>query len=235
MDEISRRKLLTHAGLAIAGSALILRAEALPTAAVHHDDIEDQLPKEQVPDLAAPASPTYVIRSPYYIPGAPNRAKMGLPMDSGEVLVVTGRVWAFDTKRPLPGATLELFQVDSQGIYAMKKDDFRNRVKFQTDETGAYEFETLHPVGYFLKDQAGKKFRFRRPHIHYEVRVPGYKILATELYFKGDSDTEEGLTDDWAHESLIMPVEKVEGRKGSYGRVVFDIVLEPGEGYRTNT
>jgi protocatechuate 3,4-dioxygenase beta subunit len=236
MSDISRRQLLAHAGLAVAGSGLlVLRADAKPTASVHHDDIEDSLPRQEMPQLPDSAQPTHVIRSPYYHPGAPWRAKMGLPMDAGPVLVVTGRVWAFDTKRPLSNAVMELFQVDSQGVYAMQKGDYRNRVRFQTDETGAYELETLHPVGYFLKDQTGKKFRFRRPHIHYEVRAPGYKILATELYFDGDKDTEEGMFDDWAHKSLVMPIDKVQGRTGSFEKVVFDLVLEPGEGYKGGT
>src|SRR5262249_24953933 len=51
-----------------------------------------------LPDKSAPTEDN--ILGPFYRAGAPFRAKITPPLEAGIVLVVSGRVWAFDTKKP---------------------------------------------------------------------------------------------------------------------------------------
>ncbi len=94
-----------------------------------------------------------------------------------------------------------------------------NRARLVTDETGYYEFESIHPAPY----QVGKN-AWRPAHIHYLVRAAGYKSLITQLYFKGDPHNK---TDEFIKESLIIEVRTQKTRNGSYEAGVFDIVLAP--------
>ena len=41
--------------------------------------------------------------------------------------ILSGRVWALDTKRPLPGVVLDFWTIDMQEKYSDGVTDFRNR------------------------------------------------------------------------------------------------------------
>ncbi|MBL8792346.1 MAG: hypothetical protein JNM56_00425 [Planctomycetia bacterium] len=167
------------------------------------------------------------ILGPYYRTGAPFRGKVTPPLEPGKVLLISGRVWGLDTRRPLANAVLDVWQANAKGRYdnddpknPPAKDVFLNRTRLLTDETGYYEFESIHPGAY----QIGPK-EWRPSHIHYLVRVPGYKTLVTQLYFKGDP---HNATDDFIKESLIIDLREQKGNGGNYSVGVFDIVLAPG-------
>ena len=104
-------------------------------------------------------SPTEtVILGPFYREDAPYRAKITPPLEAGTVLLVRGRVWAQDSRRPLAGATLDIWQANAAGRYDnddLKKPPakgvFENRARLITDESGAYEFETIHPGAYEIR------------------------------------------------------------------------------------
>jgi len=49
------------------------------------------------------------------------------------VLIVSGRVWGFDTKRPLTGVVLDVWQVDINGNYSAGSGDFKSEMFFQGD------------------------------------------------------------------------------------------------------
>jgi len=168
------------------------------------------------------------ILGPYYRASAPFRAKITPPFEPGPPLLVRGRVWGFDTKKPVPGATLDIWQANAEGRYdnddknnPPKPGVFLNRARVFTDETGYYEYETIIPGRY----QIGKDL-WRPAHIHYRVYHPNgcYKPLVTQLYFKGDPYNEK---DQFIRPSLIMEVAEVKmfGKKVSIGK--FDVVLEP--------
>jgi catechol 1,2-dioxygenase len=141
------------------------------------------------------------------------------PLEPGIVLVVTGRVWSFGTKRPLPNAMLDLWQVDNQTRdYSNGGGEFKNRARLLTDENGAYEFETVHPVPY----QPGPNF-WRSPHVHFIATAASHKRLVSELFFKGD---EKQDIDQLFHSSLAMPVQSRAVKGQRFETVVFDIVLE---------
>ncbi len=166
------------------------------------------------------------ILGPFHRPGAPFRAKVTPPLEPGVVLVVRGRVWAADTRKPLAGARLDVWQANHEGRYdnddprnPPKKDVFVNRARLIADETGSYEFETIHPGAYKIGPQT-----WRPSHIHYWISYPGYTPLITQLFFKGDP---HNRTDEFIKESLIIELQKRMVGKASYEFGVFDIVLAP--------
>src|SRR5947208_10932650 len=202
MSSLSRRAFLHRGafGLAAAGVAgLVLRAGAEPTESSgglgQYEDYLKQEGGETVPvppGLKPPAkfAPTDDnILGPYYRKGAPFRAKVTPPLAGGTVLLVSGRVWGHDTRRPLAGVVLDVWQADHAGRY--DNDDpahppapgvFVNRVRLVTDEGGYYEYETIHPGKYKIGPET-----WRPSHIHYLVRHAGYRTLVTQLYFAGDA------------------------------------------------
>src|SRR5262249_18576842 len=164
------------------GSRALLRARDHPAAALRG-------PKRTAPKAPAKLSVTETnILGPYYRAGAPFRAKVTPPLEPGTVMLISGRVWAHDTKKPLANARLDVWQANSKGRYdnddddnPPKKDVFVNRTRLITDELGYYEYETIKPGRYKIDTDL-----WRPAHIHYAVTAPGYKLLITQLYFKGD-------------------------------------------------
>jgi protocatechuate 3,4-dioxygenase beta subunit len=102
---------------------------------------------------------------PYYEPGAPVRSKVGT---GGYVL--TGRVLATRTCRPLARARIEFWLVNEQGEY-----DDAHRATVFSRRNGGYRFESNRPVGY-----GG-----RPPHIHVRVSARRFRTLVTQHYPRG--------------------------------------------------
>lgn len=203
-------------GLAAVGAAgLVLRADAVPTPRSLDADVAEMM--HSVSDDLKPTVAREL--GPFYRSGAPYRAKLTPPFEPGIVLVVTGRVWSFATKKPIAGTLLDLWQVDNQTKdYSSGNGDFKNRTRLVTDENGSYEFETVHPVPY----SPAPNF-WRSPHIHFIATAVGHKRLVSEMFFKGD---EKQDIDTLFHPSLAMAVEKRRINGQTYEHVVFDIVLE---------
>ncbi len=235
MSTSDRRGFLRRAagGLAVSGSAaLVLRADAQPTPTSPDADEAQRVladlgpePKERLISDKALVRTDERSLGPFYRPGAPFRGKVSRPFAEGIPMVVTGRVWAVDTRRPLPGTLLDIWQVDnatrtySEGA---KDADYSNRARLVCSETGAYEFETVHPVWYTPNPQ-NPNF-VRAPHIHFIATHPGYKRLVSEIFFEGD---EKQDVDPLFLASLRTQVRKEETAGRALHRVVFDIVLEP--------
>jgi catechol 1,2-dioxygenase len=237
MFDSSRRDFLRRGslGLAAAGAAgLVLRPEALATEPSGDDQEADQVAgirtDAQGASLAEVTPPKVFkatednILGPYYRAGAPYRGKVTPPLEPGEVLVISGRVWGLDTRKPLAGAVLDIWQANDKGRYdnddpakPPAKGVYLNRARLITDETGYYEVETILPGRYQIGADT-----WRPRHIHYLVRQDGYKRLVTQLYFQGDPYNK---TDEFIRESLIIDLgeEKTPGGKYKVGR--FDIVL----------
>ena len=225
---MKRRDFIQRAGtgLALLGAGgLLLRSDAMPTPRSHDADEAEELFGELAgpqpsPAPAAELKPTTSRElGPFYRTGAPYRAKLTPPFEPGTVLLVTGRVWSFASKKPLGNVTLDLWQVDNQTKdYSNGNGDFKNRARLLTDENGAYEFETVHPVPY----QPGPNF-WRSPHIHFIATAAGHKRLVSELFFKGD---EKQAIDQLFHPSLAMPVQAKTINGQRCETVVLDIFLE---------
>ncbi len=231
MSNPSRRDFLRrgYLGLASLGvGSLLLRPDAAPTAAsggaggdlppdLLFQDKQDKTDKRKL-------DPTEDnIQGPFYRAGAPFRAKVTPPLEAGEVLLVRGRLWGHDTKRPLSGVVIDVWQANAKGRY--DNDDprkppragvYRYRARLVTDENGFYELETILP-GRYKNGQS-----FRPAHIHYMVRKRGYRTLITQLYFKGDPHND---SDPFIKKSLIIDLQGREAAAGAYRSGSFDIVL----------
>lgn len=230
---VSRREFF-RGGLATVGlSALTLRADALPTlpsgTLKHYPEFqvlaETPLPSVDPKALAAGAKPTEDnILGPYFRDGAPFRAKVSPVLAKGVPLLIRGRVWGFDTKKPLAGAVLDIWQADADGRYdnddpnkPPAKGVYINRARVLTDETGYYEYETIHPGPYKIGPDA-----WRPAHIHYLVRKAGYANLITQLYFQGDKFNAK---DEFIKPSLIIKLESAKVNGSAIETGVFDVVL----------
>ena len=220
-DPIDRRRFLFGLGAAavgVAGGALRLRAEVPPTPPSGEPDTSHLPP---LPRGARVTEPN--IEGPFYRPAAPFRGKITPPREPGEVLLIAGRVWGFDTKRPVPDAVLDIWQASAAGRY--DNDDpaappnpgvFKNRCRLVTDETGYYEFETVRPGPYLNGD------RLRPSHVHYRVAAAGYATLITQLYFRGDPHLPG---DPFARPSLVIDLREVNDGNGPFATGTFNIVL----------
>ena len=145
----------TAAGLALLGaSGLVLRSGAQPTQEVNRDKSDRvliQMASIKQDLIASKGELKKVTPQPYgpfYRPGAPFRGKLSLPGEPGTTFILSGRVWAYDTKRPLPGAVLDFWHVDMQEKYSNGTTDFRNRGRLISSETGQYELESIRPIPY---------------------------------------------------------------------------------------
>ena len=230
MSDFNRRDFLRRGsiGLAAAGAAgLTLRAGAGPTPeAGDLREYERFLDADGLPRIEPTGEFEPTARNPegpFYTRGAPFRAKVSPPLAEGDALVVAGRVWSHETRKPLPGAVLDVWHADHQGRYdnddephARGPGTFQNRARLIADETGYYEYETIHPGQYSLG-------RGVRPsHVHYIIRAAGHRPLTTQLYFAGDPHLDgDGLV----HPSLIIQTQRAESNGGTYERGAFDIVL----------
>src|SRR5262249_48031746 len=132
--------------------------------------------------------------------------------------------WHFETRRPIAGCLLDLWQADAGGHY----DDedpahpppphtFVNRARTVTNERGFYEFETIYPGPYRMDP-----ITWRSPHIHFLVRAVGAKTLITQLFFEGAPYLD---TDPFVKKSLIIPLLERQAPGGLLSTGHFDIVL----------
>ncbi len=104
----------------------------------------------------------------------------------GVVTHLSGKVLS-QNGSPLSNTTVEIWQVDAQGIYmhskepkVTKKDsNFQSYGRFLTNNKGEYYFRTIKPVQY-------KTGIFRTPHIHVKVSRKGKHLLTTQMYIKGE-------------------------------------------------
>jgi len=229
MTRIDRRLFVSlgSLGLAAGAASYALPAAAQPTEV--SGDVGEQSPAflevhpPQVPSTFEPTEDN--ILGPYHRRSAPFRAKVTPPLEPGEPLVVRGRVWAHDTRKPLGGAIVEIWQANAQGRYdnddpgsPVKPGIFVNRARVMTDESGYYEYETIKPGRYKI----GPKL-WRPAHIHYLIAARGYKTLITQLYFKGDPYNE---SDEFIKPSLIIDPAVMKTPGGAVQLGTFDIILQ---------
>lgn len=164
------------------------------------------------------------MEGPAYLPGAPLlESPAVLPMrpdEPGEPLIVSGTVRS-TSGDPLPGAILDIWQIDANCIYSgLMTEDFpvvnipndstgipkyNLRARIIADRDGRYEFRTVMPgtetLGFTpnspLTDlTTALELPGMRPlHIHSIVSADGTLPLTTQIYFDGDplvSGTIEG-------------------------------------------
>jgi len=146
----------------------------------------------------------------------------------GEVTHLSGRVLS-RAGAPLRGVTVEIWQVDSRGVYlhsasgntqAGRDPNFQGFGQFETGSSGEYRFRTIKPVAY----------PGRTPHIHVQVKRGGRELLTTQCYVKGDPrNARDGvlrrIADERARESVLVDFVSVPGDPTGALRATFDVVL----------
>jgi len=228
MSSFSRRDFVRSGLAALGMGGLVLRADAQPTPSSGDQGAYAQYLAAGGDQAPAPArwAPTEDnILGPYYRPGVPFHAKITPPLEPGNLMVISGRVYGLDTRRPLSYVTIDVWQANAEGRY--DNDDparppaagvFLNRARVMTDQDGYYTYQTIHPGPYQIGANA-----WRPSHIHYLVRHPGYRQLVTQLYFRGD---EHQRNDAWIKPSLIIDLAEERTRRGNYKKGAFDIILQ---------
>lgn len=100
----------------------------------------------------------------------------------GEITHLTGRVLDV-SGTPIKHATVEIWQVDHQGVYLHSADsgrrqrdvNFQGFGRFTTAANGEYRFRTIKPVPY----------PGRTPHVHVKVKKGDRELLTTQIFVNG--------------------------------------------------
>jgi len=116
------------------------------------------------------------------------------PKDA-QMAYMHGRVTDAASGEPLANAEIDVWQASTNGLYEQQDPDQKDlnlRGKFITDEEGRYALYCLRPTAYPLPEdgpaaqmlRAMDRHFYRPAHIHFLVRVPGYKQLVTQIFDK---------------------------------------------------
>jgi protocatechuate 3,4-dioxygenase beta subunit len=146
-------------------------------------------------DVPEGATETTVL-GPFYVPSSPNRewgeSVLLRPLGDDEPMVVYGRVLGPDGE-PVPGATIEIWQTDSNGMYDIQdKEQPANNLRgcYRTRPNGEFLLKTIRPTSYPIPTDGpvGELLRatarqpHRPAHVHAMIRATGYNTLTTHLF-----------------------------------------------------
>jgi len=109
----------------------------------------------------------------FYLPNTPERAVLREAGMAGASLRLSGYVLDANCA-PIPGAWLDFWQADADGVYGT--GSFRLRGHQFTDADGRYTLETIVPGA-----ASG-----RAPRLYVKVQSPGGPVLTTQLFFPDD-------------------------------------------------
>lgn len=115
---------------------------------------------------------------------------------AGEPCYIQGRVLS-TTGEPLPNAHIEVWQADDNGFYDVQDKSSSaiwGRGHLSADKDGYYAFWSVKPAAYPIPEDgpvgellhAANRSPMRPAHVHFMIRVPGYKTLITHIFAKGD-------------------------------------------------
>jgi protocatechuate 3,4-dioxygenase beta subunit len=151
----------------------------------------------------------------------------------GEVTHLSGRVLSMSGE-PIRNAMVEIWQVDSKGVYLHSGSDkhdnrdknFQGFGRFMTGSSGEYYFRTIKPV----------KYPGRCPHIHFAIKMKGRDKWTTQCYIKGEPENErdgilKSIRDEKARNSVIIDFAAIKESKIGELAAKFDIIpgFTPGE------
>ncbi len=191
------------------------------------------------------ATPATVL-GPFHIEGSPELGfgedmSQGLP---GTPLFISGVVSDLGGD-PVPGAVLDLWQADNEGLYESQRadvDEARLRAKYTTREDGSYCVRTVAPLGYTIPmdGPVGELIsrteisHFRPAHIHFLLNVPGFEPLITHLFQEGAEYLDSDVVFGTKQELVVRFEEREPGPTpdgGSCDRpwveARYDFVLQP--------
>ncbi|WP_028923964.1 dioxygenase [Pseudonocardia acaciae] len=185
---------------------------------------------------------------PFFVEGAPEIPLGGdiSAAAAGQPCWVEGTVTGTDG-HPVPGARIEVWEADGDGLYDVQYDDDRTAARGHlfTDETGGYRFWALTPTPYPIPHDgpvgallaAAGRSPMRASHLHFKVSAPGLRTLVTHIFVRGDGylardavfGVKDSLVVDFAQHpagSATPDGRDLAGRDWASAR--FDIVLAPG-------
>ncbi len=197
---------------------------------------------------ACAAATEATVLGPFFVEGAPEiplggDIAQGAP---GEPCWVHGCVRDTDGS-PVPGARLEVWECDENGLYDVQYDGERTaaRGRLVADAQGAFRFWALTPVPYPIPHDgpvgallaATARSPMRAPHLHFLVQAPGRRTLITHIFVAGEALRTAGDAVFGVRESLVReflrqapgtptPDSRELGDR-AWTRVRFDIVLAP--------
>ncbi|WP_145941927.1 dioxygenase family protein [Corynebacterium glyciniphilum] len=166
----------------------------------------------------------------------------------GEPAWVEGTVTDTDG-RPVPGARIEVWECDEDGLYDVQYGDGRTagRACLYSDDDGSFRFWGLTPVPYPIPydGPVGKMLSavgrspVRAAHLHFMVTAPGLRTLVTHIFVEGDPQLDIGDSVFGVKETLVKTFHRQppgtptpDGRQlddREWTRARFDIVLAPEE------
>lgn len=190
------------------------------------------------------------VLGPFHITGSPPLAIGGDMRGSFDapVLVVEGVVKSPDGK-PIPGATLDIWQTAPNGLYSSQDPD-QETYSFHGLQTvgddGRYAFTTVRPVEYTVPSdgpvgdilRACGRHPWRPSHLHFIAEAEGFKPLVTEVFPEDDKyldqDTVFGVRPDLVMRYQDKPAGsfpegfELSGKvPDAYLTVSFDLTLVP--------
>jgi protocatechuate 3,4-dioxygenase, beta subunit len=144
----------------------------------------------------------------------------------GEVTHLTGRILS-RTGEPVRNAFVEIWQVDSHGVYlnthdrhAERDGNFQGYGRFLTDSSGQYYFRTIKPVAY----------PGRTPHIHFGISQNGRRVYTTQLFIDGHPQNDgdgvlADISDPQARRTLMVDFKPLPDSLIGELAANFDIVM----------
>src|ERR1700687_2156349 len=145
----------------------------------------------------------------------------------GDITHLSGKILDKNGE-PVRNAVVEIWQVDSKGVYLhtdsanrkQRDEHFQGFGRFLTASSGEYYFRTVKPVAY----------PGRTPHIHFKIKKGTKELLTTQCYVKGEKGNEKdgvyrGIKDEKARDSVVIDFAKVKDSKIGELAAKFDIVL----------
>jgi len=165
---------------------------------------------------------------------------------AGEPCYIQGRVLSL-AGDPLAGAHIEIWQADDDGFYDVQYKEsslVQGRGHLYSDSAGYYSFWSVRPEAYPIPTDgpvgelltAANRSPMRPAHVHFMIKVPGYKTLITHVFKEHDpyldSDAVFGV-----RSSLIARFERHEPGTAPDGKHMavpfytmhYDFLLAPAE------
>ena len=172
------------------------------------------------------------VLGPFYADSAP-RFEQGADITGGmegESLYVDVAVKSV-SGQPLPGATVDVWQSDSEGFYDVQRVDRGEGAKLRgqltADDEGRVRFWSILPTAYPIPYDgpvgelltATRRHPWRPAHLHFMIAADGFETLVTHLFVEGDpylaSDAVFGVKD-----SLIQAFPRHEPSAAPEGRLL---------------
>jgi catechol 1,2-dioxygenase len=154
----------------------------------------------------------------------------------GDRVLINGRVYDIETKQPIKDAIVDTWQAAPNGLYENQDEnqpDYNLRGRYKVDKDGSFELVALFPTAYPVPTDgpvgellaAAHRWPYRPAHIHFICVAPGYETLITQVFVRGDEQTEDDVVFT-ASDKMLGNFEETDG-KYKY-RLTYDLPLRKG-------